>query len=287
MTKPKKEKGWLMATGLMGIDKTLRTLRWSGLTLPQFEFLSRRLAMVRAFHHAYNDRIKGTKYTVVDYNNPKSGTFIITNSTLSQLATPDNYYPPDSVWLRGVLNWIPDKARMTVFPWAAPFLKETRTWKQWEALSLDFMIKLNKTFRAERSAKRYKGGKSRKDSKAWVMDAKKYEILIGDPSNDYRWKKRKEMRAMSQCLHAASEVCQGKLKALPKFSAETLKYVGKNDLRKLREIIKCSQRTEAAQWKKHKEEARELRHKLFEIEKQVEEARTKLARAERILAARK
>jgi hypothetical protein len=283
MKKLKREKGWLMATGLMGIDKTMRTLAWSGLTLPQLEYMSRRLAVVRICHHVYNEGLNRSKLKPLDYNNPKSPVLIIADSTLSQLATPDDHYPPHLVWLRDVLNWIPDRAGMRVFPWAAPFLGETRTPEEWHALTSDFIRDLNLKFKAEKQAKRFKGDKSRRDSKSWVMDVKKFEIISSDSSRDYRWWKKKEMRAASACLHAVSQLCQGRIKALPKFDKETLKYVRKSDLRKLPEIIRRSNLAKLEQRNIHEAAAKELEAKLAETEFQAANIREKLLKARRIL----
>lgn len=276
-----------MATALMGIDKTYRTLAWAELTLPQLEFYARRVAKTRLFYHVYNDSIKGTKYTPLNYDDPKAIKLIFSNSTLSPFGTSDNWYPPKELWLRGVLNWIPDRLGMKVFPWAVPFLPNTRNYKQWYDLTIDFVREFSAKTQAEKTAKKWKGGKSRRNLNAWIMDARKYEILTGDLSNEYRWRKRKEVRAASTCLHAALLVCLGQRKALPEFDAETLKYVRKADLRKLSEIISRSQAAELAQWKKYEAERDELKDKLPKLEEETAQARKKLDRVKLILAAKK
>ena len=273
-----------MATALMGIDKTLRTLAWSELTLPQLEYMVRRVAKGRLCNLIWDgETITQGEGIMLDPESPRGKRLIISDDTLSPLATRDEWYSDRLKWISRVLDWIPDRKGMAVFPWAAPFFAETKTPGQWNDLTSDFMSEIYTKFESEKSAKKWKGGKSRREVRAWVMDAKKYEVLLNDASNDYRWKKRKELRAASKCLHAAYLVCLGELGALPKFDAVTRKHVREKDLGKISEIIKRSKEVESGQWAKFEAKSKELESTLSKLEAEVVGARHKLEKSRRIL----
>jgi hypothetical protein len=261
--RPKKERDWLMACALMGTHKTIRAMRSLGLTFPQLEFLARRIAKVRV---VFLDNAQQLKLPKGSRRPPVKGAFY-SGRLVTSLDEKRMNEVEGLAWINEVLPWAYDPLGLSVYHQSKqwPNVSKANTFEA-EFISGMILSPLEARLSGERKQKVKKSDKGRRAATDWIMNASMFEILSDDKANEYRWKKLRHIKALSVCSHLAWQVSAGLRKSFPRrYSADVMKCLESNDLKRLALILETSAQIARAQVERFKHELGCLENDLREV----------------------
>jgi hypothetical protein len=264
LLRPKKERDWLMACALMGTHKTIRAMRSLGLTFPQLEFLARRIAKVRVVFLDSAQQLKlpkGSRRPLVKSGASYSGR-LVTSLDEKMMNEAEGF-----AWINDVLPWAYDPLGLSVYQQSKQWPNVSKA-NAFEAEYISGMIlrPLEARLSGERTKKVKKSDKGRRAATDWIMNASMFEILSDNKANEYRWKKLRHIKALSVCSHLAWQVSVGMRRSFPRrYSADIIKYLEPNDLKRLALILEASAQIARAQVERFKHELGCLENDMREI----------------------